>query len=249
MVKIVFKTLAGESFNKLNKLLDFNNPLEDPRLDTMKELLLLRQGECIVKLVFVIGITTFNTLYDAIMHANLVDELVTINVVFIKKPTPPSYPSIGLDIIRTTHCDDLCGLPEEPSCFLEWYGYEDNIKRLLDKDSNYFPYRDETRKYRFTCFGSPFDNIEEAITYAIIKSVDEQNITPDSKFFLDAYIKPGSSIFQLFEIRLLEQEIYSYLLTLPEWNEYFNLWDAFWIMSSREQRLAKLNSNQNMHVI
>lgn len=253
MVKFI--TLAGEPFRS-DILLDIINPLlldnYDPSLleDHRLQILLFKQDDRIVKCEFVIDDKHFMTLKDVIIYINeLEDKNVVITIVFTQKPTPPSYPSIGLDIIRTTHCDDLCGLPEEPSCFLEWYGYEDNIKSLLDKDSNYFPFCNETNKYRFTCFNTAFDNIEEAITYAIIKRVDEQNITPNSKIFLDAYIKPGSYRYKLpLEIRLLEQEIYSYLLTLPEWKEYFNLWDTFWMMSSQEQTLAKLNSNQHMHV-
>jgi hypothetical protein len=252
---VIIRTLAGELFNSSDILLDIINPLlldnydpsllEDPRL----QILLFKQDDKIVKCEFVIDDNRFMTLKDVIMYLNqLEDKNIVITIVFIQKPTPPSYPSIGLDIIRTTHCDDLCGLPEEPSCFLEWYGYENNIKRLLDKDSNDFPYRNETDKYRFTCYCYSFDNIEEAITYAIIKRFNEQNITPNSKIYLDAYIKPGSYRYKLFEIRVLEQEIYSNLLTLPEWKEYFDLWDTFWMMSSQEQQFAKLNSNQHMYV-
>jgi len=256
MVKFI--TLAGELFSS-DILLDIINPLllddydpsllEDPRL----QILLFKQDDKIVKCEFVIDDKHFMTLKDVVMYLNqLEDKNVVITIVFTQKPTPPSYPSIGLDIIRTTHCDDLCGLPEEPSCFLEWYGYEDNIKRLLDKGPNYVKFNNETKKYCFSSFEKAFDNIEESITFSVLQSymlnLFNGDTTPDIQVFLDVYIKGGTSICKLYNIPYMEQEIYSYLLTLSEWKEYFNLWDTFWMMSSQEQPLAKLNSNQHMHV-
>ncbi len=116
---VMFITLAGEPFNRLDILLEIITPLldnydpillEDPRL----QILLFKQDDIIVKCEFVVDDKHFMTLQNLVMYINeLEDKNIVITIVFIQKPTPPSYPSIGLDIIRTTHCSDLCGLPSK----------------------------------------------------------------------------------------------------------------------------------------
>jgi hypothetical protein len=46
----------------------------------------------------------------------------------------------------------------------------------------------------------------------------------------------------------MRENIYTYLLEIPEWKSYFDLWEEFWTKPSQEQDLATLHSNQNLHV-
>ena len=246
---IKFITIAGEQFNGIDQLLDLNAPLNDPRLATMTDIILFRRNNNISKIIFIIDTTPFMTLYDTMMQVKKLDvELVIITVIFIPKPIPPLSPSIGINITKTTIYNDLCDQRKKPVSFLEWYD-DSEVINFLNKIPDYSHWKNKTDIYCFVYNYYAFDNLEDCITYAIWCSyIHNKNIEYTNPIWLNVYIQPGVSKNILAGSLILKQEIYSFLITIPEWKEYFDLWEEFWMKPPHKENISKLNTNQNIHV-
>jgi len=245
---IKFATLAGNIPRYLSQFIDIDNPAEDLRWQTMTEPLFCKDNDNTYKLEFIINDIIFISLYETITHALLLtDDIIIVTVTYSTKPKPPLYPSISFTNFheRDTELDDL---PTNPISFLEWYNYEDKLRNYLNEthDSNVdFRYQvctlDNIGLYSF-------DTLNSVILIAIHKYVQNPN---NKTIWLRGWQSSSiAACHRLSEHNITEMEniIFNYLITLPEWVEYFTLWRAFWRNSSEQPKLSTLAGNQNYQV-
>jgi hypothetical protein len=256
---IQFLTLTSTIPLELEQIIDLKNPLDDLRWKDMTNVIYFKKNEIIYKIQFVIDIIPFETLYDVMLYVSkiYIENNIIIQVIYIQKPEPPLHPSVLFELHPSVLVDEVLrynnndNIPYEPISFIKWYALEENLKHFIHK-LEYPNYRyNDTIKFSFASKYTEFNNLNEALLYSIHHYIlyDSKNIKYNRFGNVVADIKMGIDIHRqniysrIEDIEYVKKEIYTYLLSIPEWFEYFDSWRKFWSKDIVEPDFSELYSN------